>query len=199
MSIIGYARASTLSQSTDAQVQALRAAGAERIFTDHGESSRVKDRPQWIECQNYLRSGDTLLVRGLDRLAGSETMALHIVHDLGERGIGLKSLTEPDIDTSTPMGRAMLGIVAVFMQLRVDTIRDNTTRGLAHARAHGRIGGRPTVMTPERLRAARSLQSQGHSLGDIGHALGVSRSSVWRALRSASDSPSHDRQTQRGG
>ncbi|WP_235928700.1 recombinase family protein [Nesterenkonia haasae] len=161
----------------------MRAAGAEQVFTDHGESSRVKDRPQWTECQTYLRSGETLLVRGLDRLAGSETMALHIVHDLGERGIGLKSLTEPDIDTSTPMVRAMLGIVAVFMRLRVDTIRDNTTRGLAYARAQGRVGGRPTVMTPERLRAARTLQAQGVSLTDISHSLGVSRSSVWRALR----------------
>lgn len=185
MSIIGYARVSTREQNPESQAAALRAAGAERIYTDHGESSRISDRPQWVECQKYLRNGDTLIVRGLDRLAGSETMALQVVHDLGERKIQLQSLSEPEIDTTTPMGRAVLGVVAVFVQLRVDTIRDNTNRGLAHARSQGRVGGRPSVMTPERLRAARALQGQGHSLADIAQALRISKSSVWRGLNSA--------------
>ena len=112
-------------------------------------------------------------------------MALQVVHDLGERKIQLQSLSEPEIDTTTPMGRAVLGVVAVFVQLRVDTIRDNTNRGLAHARSQGRVGGRPSVMTPERLRAARALQGQGHSLADIAQALRISKSSVWRGLNSA--------------
>lgn len=185
MSIIGYARVSTREQNPESQQEALRAAGAERVFTDHGESSRVSDRPQWVECMDYMRKGDTLVVRGLDRLAGSETMALQVVHQLGQRKIQLKSLSEPEIDTTTPMGRAILGVVAVFVQLRVDTIRDNTNRGLLHARAQGRVGGRPTVMTPERLRAAKSLREQGHSLAEISQALGVSRSSIWRGLSKA--------------
>ena len=80
------------------------------------------------------------------------------------------------------MGKALFGVVAVFVQLRVDTIRENTRRGLAHARSQGRVGGRPTVMPPERVRAAIALQEQGHSLREIAAALRVSRSSVWRAL-----------------
>lgn len=182
MTIIGYARVSTREQNPHSQESELRAAGAARVFTDHGESSRIADRPQWIACQDYLREGDTLVIRALDRLAGGEVMALQIVHELGERGIQLKSLTEPEIDTTTPMGRALFGVVAVFVQLRVDTIRENTRRGLSHARAQGRVGGRPTVMPPERVRAAADLQKHGHSLSEIAQALGVSRSSVWRAL-----------------
>ncbi|PMD04074.1 recombinase family protein, partial [Brevibacterium paucivorans] len=85
---------------------------------------RVKDRPQWLACLDYLRPGDTLMVRRLDRIAGSETMAIQTINELHERGVNIKSLTEPDIDTTTPMGRALFGIVAVFAQLRVDTIRD---------------------------------------------------------------------------
>lgn len=190
MGMIGYARVSTKDQSAEAQEAELRAAGAERVFTDHGESSRRADRPQWVACMDYLRSGDTLIVRALDRLAGGEVVALQIVHELGERGIHLKSLTEPEIDTTTPMGTALFGVVAVFVQLRVDTIRENTRRGLAHARAHGRVGGRPTVMSPERLEQAEDMKTQGKSLSHIARALGVSRSSVWRALNLRPQRPS---------
>lgn len=85
-------------------------------------------------------------------------MAIQTITELHDRGVNIKSLTEPDIDTTTPMGRALFGIVAVFAQLRVDTIRDNTRRGLEHARAQGRLGGRPTVMTQERVTAAMQLR-----------------------------------------
>ncbi|WP_102510733.1 recombinase family protein [Sanguibacter massiliensis] len=180
--VVGYARVSTREQNPEAQEAELRAAGASRVFVDHGESSRVKDRPQWLACLDYLRPGDTLVVRRLDRIAGSETMAIQTINELNDAGVNIKSLTEPDIDTTTPMGRALFGIVAVFAQLRVDTIRDNTRRGLAHARAQGRVGGRPTVMTPERVQAAVSLRAQGMSLAAIGAALGVGPSSVARAL-----------------
>ncbi len=90
------------------------------MFVDRGESSRVRDRPQWIACLDYLREGDTLVVRRLDRIAGSEKMAIETINDLAERGVNIRSLSEPDIDTTTPMGRALFGIVAVFAQLRVD-------------------------------------------------------------------------------
>lgn len=179
---VAYARVSTREQNPESQVQALTAFGATRVFTDHGESSRIADRPQWLACLDYLREGDTLVVRALDRIAGSEVMAIQTINELDARGIHIKSLTEPPIDTTTPMGRALFGIVAVFAQLRVDTIRDNTRRGLAHARANGRVGGRPTVMTPERLSTANDLRQQGRSLEFIARALGVSASSVARGL-----------------
>lgn len=180
--VVGYARVSRHDQNPAAQEAELRAAGAGRVFVDHGESSRVKDRPQWLACLDYLRPGDTLMVRRLDRLAGSEKMAIETITDLHERGVNIRSLTEPDIDTTTPMGRALFGIVAVFAQLRVDTIRENTVRGLAHARAEGRVGGRPSVMTPERTAAAADLREQGYSYEEIGRLLGVGKSSVARAL-----------------
>lgn len=182
MSVVGYARVSTREQSVEAQVAELKAAGSVRVFVDRGESSRVADRPQWQACLEYLRAGDVLVVRRLDRLAGSETMAIETIHELDGRGINLKSLTEPQIDTTTAMGRALFGIVAVFAQLRVDTIRENTLRGLAHARAEGRVGGRPTVMTPERVEAARLMRAEGMSLARIAQALGVGRSTVGRVL-----------------
>lgn len=192
MTIVGYARVSTREQTPAAQEAELRAAGAERVFVDHGESSRAADRPQWLACRDYLRPGDTLVFRALDRLAGSEVMAIEIVHDLIGQGVSIKSLTEPalSIDTSSPMGQAIVGIMAVFAQLRVDTIRENTRRGLAYARAQGRVGGRPTVMGSERIDAALRMKAQGRSNAHIATVLGVSTSSVRRALARAQSTPS---------
>ena len=111
---------------------------------------------------DFLREGDTLVIRALDRIAGSELVAIELIRELGRRGVRLRSLTEPflDVDTSTPMGEAIVGIMAVLAQLRVATIRDNTVRGLAHARSQGRVGGRPSVMTPERVEAAGQMREQ---------------------------------------
>lgn len=163
MALIGYARVSTREQNPEAQEAELRAAGAEKIFVDHGESSRIASRPQWEACLEYMRSGDTLVIRALDRIAGTERMAIEMIRELGERGIKLHSLTEPflDIDASTPMGEAIIGIMAVLAQLRVSAIRENTRRGLEHARAQGKIGGRPTVMTKDRIDTAKSLRAEG--------------------------------------
>jgi len=135
-----------------------------------------------MACLDYARSGDTIVVYRLDRIAGSTGHLIEVVNDLGERGLNLRSLTEPEIDTTTPMGRALYGMVAVFAQLRVDTIRQNTRDGLARARAEGRVGGRPTVITPERIAEALRMREDGKKPGAIATTLGVGRSSVLRAF-----------------
>lgn len=182
--VVGYARVSTREQNPQAQEAELRAVGAARVFVDQGESSRIVERPQWGACLDYLRAGDTLVIRALDRVAGTEQMAIELIRDLGRRGIRLRSLTEPflDVDTSTPMGEAIVGIMAVLAQLRVATIRENTRRGLAHARSQGRVGGRPSVMTPERTEQAMEMRAKGASVAHIAKVLGVGSSSVSRAL-----------------
>ena len=171
-------------QNPKAQEAELYAAGAARVFVDHGDSSRVKDRPQWVACMDYLRAGDVLLVRRLDRLGGTERILIETLHELEDKGVDIKSLTEPVIDTTTPMGRALFGIVAVFAQLRVDTIRENTRLGLEYARAQGRVGGRPTVMSAERVEVARQMRAQTPpaTWETIAKTLHVSSASVRRAL-----------------
>ncbi|MFG6278639.1 MULTISPECIES: recombinase family protein [unclassified Microbacterium] len=183
--VVGYARVSKREQNPAAQEAELRAAGAVRVFVDHGESSRLADRPQWLACLDYLNEGDTLLVRRLDRLGGSERIIIETLHDLDRRGVNIKSLTEPMIDTTTPMGRALFGMVAVFAQLRVDTIRENTMRGLAHAKAQGRVGGRPSKMTPEKIAQAQQMRAENRSLDHIAGVLSVGKSTVARALSKA--------------
>lgn len=185
--VVGYASVSRRDQNPAAQEAELRAAGAARVFIDHGESSRVADRPQWVACLDYLRDGDTLLVRRLDRLGGTERIIIETLHDLDRRGVNIKSLTEPMIDTTTPMGRALFGMVAVFAQLRVDTIRENTMRGLAHAKAQGRVGGRPSKMTPAKIAQAQAMRAENRSLDHIAAVLSVGKSTVARALAKIDD------------
>jgi DNA invertase Pin-like site-specific DNA recombinase len=94
----------------------------------------------------------------------------------------IRSLTEPS--RSTAQGRAISGVLAVLAQLRVDLIRENTMRGLEHVRSAGRVGGRPSVMTPERIEAALVLRGGGKSSREIARALGVGASRVARAISS---------------
>lgn len=179
---VGYARVSTTAQSTARQEAALRAAGAQRVFVDRGESSRRRDRPEFVKCRDYLREADMLLVYRRDRLAGSERRLIELINDLGERGVDLQPLTEPEIDTTTPLGQALFGIVAVLAQSLVDAVRQNILDGLARARYQGRVGGRPTVMTPARVKTAVQGRAARQSATSIAALLGVSRSSVTRAL-----------------
>ncbi|MBO0984583.1 recombinase family protein [Rathayibacter sp. SD072] len=181
-SIVGYARVPRRHQNSAAQEAELHAAGAVQVFVDHAESSRISDRPQWLACLDSLREEDTLIVHRLDRLGGTERIVIETITDLERRGVNIRSLTEPVIDTTTPTGHSLFEIAAVLAQLRVATVRENTRAGLDHARSQGRVGGRPSVMTSARLREARRMREAGRSFAQIAEVLGVGKSSVARAL-----------------
>lgn len=182
MSIIGYARVSTLEQNPDLQHHALTEAGAIRIFTDY-ESGAKTTRPELDKCLNYLRDndGDVLVVWKLDRLGRSMRHVIETVHNLGERGIQFRSLTE-GFDTTTPGGEFLFHIMAALAQMERRMIIERTRAGLDAAARQGRRGGRPTVMDNDRTELARTLREQGKSLESIAKTLRVGRSSVARAL-----------------
>lgn len=180
MSLIGYARVSTLEQNLDGQLEALTKAGCSRIFTDHASGAKTV-RPQLDKVMDYLREGDTLVVWKLDRLGRSLPHLVEVIEDLDKRGVEFRSLTE-SIDTTTPGGRLVFHMAAAFAQFERDLIRERTRAGLAAARSQGRLGGRPALMTPERLKTARAMQENGSNNAEIARVLGVSRSTVSRAL-----------------
>lgn len=180
MSLIGYARVSTLEQNLDGQLDALTKAGCSRIFTDHASGAKTM-RPQLDKVMDYLREGDTLVVWKLDRLGRSLPHLVEVIEDLDKRGVEFRSLTE-SIDTTTPGGRLVFHMAAAFAQFERDLIRERTRAGLAAARSQGRLGGRPVLMTSERLKTARAMQENGSNNAEIARVLGVSRSTVSRAL-----------------
>jgi DNA invertase Pin-like site-specific DNA recombinase len=190
--VIGYARVSTVDQNLDSQLDALRRAGAVRVFTDKLSGSTTA-RPQLQACLEYLNPGDVLAVYSTDRLGRSVGDLIEIVGKLREQGIQFKSLTEP-FDTTDHGGELFFHIVAAFAQMQRRQISEKTRAGLAAAKARGRLGGRPTVMDSARIELARRMRSEGKSFDDIAMVLRVGASSVKRALRTstpAAPSPSN--------
>lgn len=183
---IGYARVSTVDQNPQAQHDALDDAGATRIFVDHASGARA-DRPELAACLDYLRAGDTLVVWRLDRLGRSLAHLLDVVDKLADRGIEFHSLTE-GFDTSTSGGRLVFHVFAAVAEFERQLVRERTVAGLDAARRRGRTGGRPSVMTPQRLEAVQLMRHDGHSIRSIAAALDVSPSTVGRHLRT--DGPS---------
>lgn len=179
--LLGYARVSTADQSPDLQLDALRAAGCVRVWTDRA-SGALDARPELGQVLDHLRAGDTLCVWRLDRLGRSLRHLIDVVEGLEQRGVGLRSLQE-GLDTSTPGGRLVFHVFGAMAQFERDLIRERTHAGLAAARARGRTGGRPSVMTASKLAAARALRSEGgRSLSEIARAVGVSPTTLSRHL-----------------
>ena len=184
--LIGYARVSKAdgSHTTDLQRDALLAAGIdpEQIYEDQA-SGKQDDRPQLAACLKALRAGDTLIVWKLDRLGRDLRHLVNVVHDLTERGVGLKVLTGQGaaIDTTTASGKLVFGIFAALAEFERELISERTKAGLASARARGRKGGRPYKMTPTKVRlAAASMGQPGTKVGELCKELGVTRQTLYR-------------------
>lgn len=163
-------------------------AGCGRVYTDTA-SGALASRPELDRMLDALRPGDVVTVWKLDRLGRSVRNVISLVDDLAAaRGIGFRSLTE-QLDTTSPGGRFILTVFAGLAELERDIIRERTVVGLASARARGRVGGRPTVMTPEKVDVARQMQASGqHTIAAIAATLGVSRKSIYRHLDPATSS-----------
>lgn len=159
MGLVGYARISTIegAQVLDRQLDALNAAGCERIFEDRASGAKAA-RPGLAACLDFLRRGDVLVVLDLDRLGRLAGELITLIDQLEGRGIGFRALNAP-MDTTTPAGRAFLQIQAAFAEMERNLIRQRVTEGLAAARARGRKGGRPRVMTADKLRYACHLMA----------------------------------------
>ena len=154
---IGYARVSTQDQNPQLQLDALEAADCEQIFQEK-VAGKSKDRPELTACLRSLRKGDTLVAWKLDRLARSLKDLVEIIHDLDQRGIGFKSLTE-SIDTVSTGGRLVFHIFGALAEFEHSLIRERTMAGLTAARARGRKGGRKPVMSPADIRKAAAMLS----------------------------------------
>jgi DNA invertase Pin-like site-specific DNA recombinase len=178
--IIGYARVSTDDQNLDAQTDALKAAGAERIFADKISGVR-RDRPELSAMLDQLRPGDVVVVAKYDRLARSLRDLLDLVETIKDRGAGFRSLAE-DIDTTTPAGRLVFHVFASIAQFERERIAERTKEGLEAAKARGRIGGRPPALTSDQKAEVRRMRDDEHRhVSEIARLFKVSERTVRRA------------------
>ncbi|MFF8589916.1 recombinase family protein [Streptomyces sp. NPDC015220] len=184
----GYARVSTADQNPDHQIDALRRVGVDEqnIHIDYASGAKAS-RPEFNILMKRMREGDTLKATRLDRISRSLLHLVTLGAELKERGIGLH-IIEQGIDSSTPEGRAMFGMLGVMAELQRELILANTMDGLAAARARGRIGGRRPKLTADQAALAQELYDERKkTVQEIADLFGVPRTTVYGHLDRSTD------------
>jgi DNA invertase Pin-like site-specific DNA recombinase len=181
MPLVGYARVSTTDQSLDIQIEALKNAGCDEIFSEQVSGTSKKGRAKLNECLKYLRKGDTLIITRVDRLARSMHDLQTIIHQLKELGIALKATDQP-IDTSTPAGKAFFDMLGVFAEFETNLRRERQLEGVAKAKKAGKYkGAKPTARA--KSKTVLSLLGEGFSKKEVAQKLEIGIASVYRIVK----------------
>ena len=184
---LGYARVSTTKQDLDRQIDALERTGItrERIYVDK-KSGATTDRPRLREVIAYAREGDVIVVHTLDRLGRTVRDTLNLIHELAERGVGVRNLADPiKVDSSNPddpMAQLAVVLLALFGQMERTYTMERAAHARAVATAKGRRIGRPVLVDPDKLAYAAHLRDGGHTIAEIVAKSGITRSSLYRHL-----------------
>ena len=185
--LIGYAHCSTNEQDLTAQRQILLglSVAPDRIYLDHGVTGTTRNRPGLNQALAAVRSGDTLVVPKLDRLARSVPDARAIGDSLVARDVKL-SLGGTIYDPADPMGKMFFNILATFAEFEVDLLRMRTREGMAIARAKGKLRGKqPKLSARQQAHLVQLNQSGQHTIAELAELFSVSRPTVYRVLERA--------------
>lgn len=180
---VGYARVSTEDQNLDIQLLKLKQAGCKRIFQEK-VSGAHRQRPELTKMLEHIRDGDTIVVWKLDRLARSTRDLLEISDTVAEAGAGLKSLSEPWADTTSPAGRMVLTVFAGLAEFERELIRERTGAGRIAAMKRGVRFGRPSSLKADQAALARRLIGEGKSAKEVAKTFGVHKTTIYRAIGS---------------
>lgn len=175
---IGYARVSTADQSLDAQVDALEAAGCERIYREK-MTGRSRDRPELERMLDAVRGGDVVVVAKLDRIGRNTGHLIELADAFAARGVDFVSLGD-SIDTGTATGKLFFTILAAIAQFEADLNSERTKSGLAAARARGRVGGRPRLDASAVEHALKLYAGREFTIAEITEMTGVSKTTLYR-------------------
>jgi DNA invertase Pin-like site-specific DNA recombinase len=177
----GYARVSTLDQSTSIQHEALEAANCDRIYEENASGTSLKGRSELSRVLEVLREGDTLVVTRIDRLARSMKDLQDIVHDLKSKGVFLEA-TEQPIDTSTAAGKAFLDMLGVFAEFETNLRKERQLEGIAKAKAKGIYKG-GTPLSDDKIKLVQDLYRDGLKPAQIVRDTGVGKTSVFKIIK----------------
>ncbi|MFT0893076.1 recombinase family protein [Pseudochelatococcus sp. G4_1912] len=181
--LIGYARTSTLEQEAglEAQIRDLQALGCEKVISE--QTSSVGPRRALEGLLEFARTGDTIVVTKLDRLARSVPHMWEIMSRLQEKGVDLR-IINMGVDTSTPTGKLMLNVLGGVAQFEREMMLERQREGIAKAKADGKYKGRkPTARA--KAEDVMSLKNEGLSMGQIAQRLGIGKGSVHRIISEA--------------
>ncbi|WKN44241.1 recombinase family protein [Tunicatimonas pelagia] len=180
--IIGYARVSTKDQKLDAQLDALKTAGAEDVFSDIASGAK-SSRPGLDKMKTHLRKGDTLVIQRLDRLGRSMKDLVDWMQWLEDKEVKFKSLDD-GIDTSTPGGKLVFHIFGALAEFERNLIRERTRSGLKAARSRGKIGGRKRVLSEKDQKRLKTLYSSGEfTIPELMEQFSCSRATLYKVVK----------------
>lgn len=181
--IVGYARTSTIEQVAgfEAQERDLRAAGAEKVFSE--QVSSIATRAQLDAALDFIRAGDTFVCTKIDRLARSVVDLCNIVKRIEAKGAALRILAI-NLDTATPTGKLMLNVLGSVAEFERSVMLERQREGIAKAKGEGRYKGRkPTARA--KASQVRELAGKGLTREAIAAELKIGVASVYRVLRAA--------------
>ena len=169
--MIGYARVSMADQNPEMQIDALVKAGVSRddIYWEKASGTGIDKRRELKAMFKDIQPGDLIVVWKLDRLGRNAAQLYDMARQIQEKGADLRVLTTPGLDTTTPMGRAMFGMLAVFAEFEAGIGKERTKAGLARARREGRVGGRipkhsdAAILSASKLGTAKAMEKLGMS------------------------------------
>ena len=179
MAVYGYARVSTDGQTLAAQDAQLHVASCAKVYSEKVSGAKT-DRAELAKLLKRLGPGDVLMVTRLDRLARSTRDLLSILHHLGERQVGFKSLADAWADTTTPHGRLLVTMLAGIAEFERELIRARTGEGRTRAKARGVKFGRPPVLTAHQRHEAIQRLAEGATQADLARTYGVSQATISR-------------------
>lgn len=189
---IGYARVSTEGQDLEVQREQLQALGVseDRIYTDWGLTGANRARPELEKALAAVRKGDEFVVTKLDRLARSIRDAQDIADELVAQGVTLR-IGSSAYDPTDPFGKMMFNILALFAEFEADLIRMRTREGMVKAKAKGHLRGKPPKLSKVQEAHLVDLWRAGeHTSSELAELFGVSRATVYRAVKRAGVSKS---------
>jgi len=179
----GYARVSSKGQDYAAQVEALKAAGCEKIYSEKKSGKSRDGRPEFGKLMKALLPGDTVVVTKLDRLARSSRDLHNILFELEGLSAGFVSLGESWCDTTTDIGRLMLTIMGGIAEFERGLIRKRTDEGIERAKRQGKKFGRPERLDDGQKRVIADRYGKGATIPELAEEYGVVVGTIWRALQ----------------
>lgn len=182
MANIGYARVSSGDQDFDGQVERLKAASCERIFSEKASGKGTNGRHQLARAVQALRPGDTLVTVKLDRLARSIRDLLHLLDQVKEAGARFRALDDPWCDTTTPQGELILTVMGGLAEFERKLIRQRCEEGIKRAKAKGTKFGRRSVLDASQRKKLAERYAAGETMAQLAADYGCGEATIWRAL-----------------
>ena len=186
MTIIGYARVSSIGQKLDVQLERLQSHGCEKIYQEKESAANTTKRPQLMACLDYVREGDSLVITKLDRLARSTLDLCNIAKRLEDKKVTLQVIDQ-NIDTSSSTGRLMFNILGTIAQFETEIRAERQMDGIKKAKANGVLFGRIKTLTPDQVAELKSKRQSGIFIKDLMAEYKLSKKSIYNYLELAKE------------